>query len=85
MAGELGTTCGIGPYSWFGQADEEPPGVGDFLRTRTGTCYLITAARTIGGNRRRFMFECTRLGKDAVQLDEPGVYSLRWDSRARRT
>lgn len=81
MSKEPGTTCRIGPYTWFGHDSGDPPGEGDFLRTTTGTCYRIDTARTIGGDSRRFMFGVTRLERDAVQLGEPGVYSLQWDGR----
>lgn len=81
MAGEPGTTCGVGPYTWFGAPGEQPPEEGDFLLTRTGTSYRIDSARTIGGDAHRFMFRCTRLEKNAVQLGQPGVHSLAWNPR----
>lgn len=81
MIREPGTTCGIGPYTWHGGDLAEPPGVGDFLRTRAGSCYRIDSARTVGGDRHRFMFRVTRLERDAVQPGQPGVFDLYWNPR----
>jgi hypothetical protein len=82
----VGTTCTIRyriPADYAELPDIEP---GDFLRTvPRGTCYRVDVARPVKSTRwpgaRCYALTCTRLGRDAVQLGEPGVYSLVWDSR----
>lgn len=57
--------------------DAEPPEPGDFLRTRSGRCYVIESK---SGRRLR----CRVLEKDAVQFGEPGVWFWEWASRNRK-
>lgn len=67
---EPGTTCRLRISYW----DGERPVAGDFLRTPSGTCYRIDRALPS-------VFEVTRLGKDAVQFGEPGVFTWVFDKR----
>jgi hypothetical protein len=84
--GEVGTTCKI-RYRIEGGDPDADPVEGDLLRTVPGgTCYRIDTVRRLPDDARwpgarRFTLKCIRLGKDAVQLGEPGVYGLVWDSR----
>lgn len=74
MTGERrapGTRCKL-RVAW----GEVPP-EGDILRTRAGSCYLV---ERVSGK----TLHCVRLGKDAVQLGEPGVWDWQWGSRNRR-
>lgn len=86
MIGEVGTTCRI---RYRIPADCNQPEPGDFLRTvPRGTCYRIdevheTPPRPQCPGWRCLSLLCMRLGLDAVQLGEPGVFDLVWDSRRR--
>lgn len=90
MSAAVGTTCTI-RYRIPADMPDVPGLVeGDLLRTvPRGTCYRIDDARPVRSTRwpgaRCYALTCTRLGHDAVQLGDPGVYSLVWDSRQRRT
>jgi hypothetical protein len=88
MTGEVGTTCTV-RYRITGGIEPADPVDGDLLRTVPGgTCYRIEEARRLPNDARwpgarRYVLKCVRLGKDAVQLGEPGVFPLVWDSRRR--
>jgi hypothetical protein len=83
---EVGTTCRI---RYCVPVDLHPPEPGDFLRTVSrGTCYRIdevreTPPRPARPGMRCLSLLCVRLGLDAVQLDDPGVFDLVWDRRRR--
>lgn len=55
------------------------PEEGDFLRTDSGSCYLIDKIRPPKRGRAVAVFEVTRLGKDAVQFGDPGVWGWRFE------
>lgn len=78
MRGGPGTTCTLVVNDWAGPALEP----GDFLRTKTGTCYRIDDVRpTRPGSRTVARLRCTRLIRDAVQLGESGVHPWYWSPR----
>jgi hypothetical protein len=61
--------------------DGELPVAGDFLRTASGSCYLIEEARP-GRGRTVAVFVCRKLEDDAVAYGSPGVH--RWTFGLRR-
>lgn len=80
MPAPPGTEIGL-TYDWSGAGP--PPGVGDWLRTRTGRLYMITSARRV----RSSVSPC-RLAFRAVILEElPDegctIYPLVWNKRDR--
>lgn len=77
MRGGVGTQCKLRCY----HSDGPPPVEGDFLRTRTGTCYRIDRVRESTSGHVAYVFTVTRLGKDAVQFDAPGVCEWIWAKR----
>lgn len=61
---------------------EEKPEDGDFVRTVPGgSCYRIDRAWESSKTPYRFYLACTRLERDAVELGDPGVWSLHWYRR----
>jgi hypothetical protein len=86
--GAVGTTCTIRYRIPADLPDVPDLEEGDLLRTvPRGTCYRVDRARRVNSARwpgaRCYALTCTRLGHGAVQLGEPGVFSLEWDSRNR--
>ncbi len=74
---EPGSTCRLS-YD-CGDRTPEP---GDFVRTVPGgSCYRIDGVRQSPRIHGRFYLACTRLPRDAVQLDAPGVWDLTWYRR----
>lgn len=66
-------------------AGYEGPVEGDFWRSDPGgSCYLIDQVRANQNNSRRNSYLVTRLGKDAVAADDPGVHLFHWNYRRRR-
>ena len=78
--GAVGTTCKI-TYT-CGVPGPEP---GDLIRTSAGSCYEIEEVRESPSVLGRYRLKCIRLGKDAVQEGEPGVWPLYWERRPRRS
>lgn len=81
MRGVPGTSC-VMTVAWWNEGAPVPE-PGDFLRTRTGSCYRIDEVRP-GRVRPVSSFRCTRLEKDAVAEGAPGVWMWEWKARARR-
>lgn len=79
----VGTQCKLS-YDLGADHEGPLPERGDFFRAvKTGTCWMIDEVRA-SSVRGRVNTTCTRLGKDAVQLGEPGVWPLYWSERRRR-
>jgi hypothetical protein len=76
MRGQPGTTCKISYDLNARTAPEE----GDFLRTESGTCYMVDVARQ-SPTLDRVYLTCTRLDVDAVYFGDPGVHPLYWNPR----
>lgn len=75
---EPGTECTL-RMSW----DDSPlPVEGDFLRSVPGgSCYRVESVRRSG---ERWNMRVTRLGRDAVQIGDEGVFAFEWNVRRRR-
>lgn len=86
MTTEIGTRCRLVAMFWQAEdltlldhVDAEP---GDFLRTQAGTCYRIDEIRPCRPDAKALaVLICTRLGKDAVELDDQGVHLWTWRPR----
>lgn len=76
MSREPGTTCRL--HYDCGDGVPEP---GDFVRTPAGSCYRIDGVKPSRRTRGRFYLTCTRLERNAVQPDQPGVWPLHWYRR----
>jgi hypothetical protein len=64
---------------------EARPAEGDLLRSEPGgSCYRIDEVRTSRRDSDRVNYRVTRLGRDAVAADAPGVFTFRWLRRERR-
>lgn len=73
----VGTRCTLRAYWW----EDPAPVEGDFLRTAAGSCYRIEEICDSRSEHIAHVLICTRLGKDAVQLGDPGVREWVWASR----
>lgn len=61
------------------------PDVGDIVRTVPGgSCYLVEGVRRSPSRFERVYIQATRLGRDAAQLGDEGVWPLYWWPRRRR-
>lgn len=77
---EPGTQCTLRAYWW----DGVPPVDGDFLRTLAGSCYRIDEVHPSRSEHIVHTLRCTRLERNAVQLDDDGVYLWEWARRPRQ-
>lgn len=77
----VGTRCTLRCYHWDGP---DPPVEGDFLRTDASSCYRIESIRESDYDHIAYVLTVTRLGKDAVQFDDPGVSRWVWAKRPAR-
>lgn len=77
-----GLVCTLRAYECEPDPDGALPEAGDFFRTEAGTCYRIDDVRPgRAGSKVLFAFRCTRLGRDAVQDGDDGVWRWWWRTR----
>ena len=75
----VGSQCTLTMTRWDGDVPVE----GDLLRAVPGgSCYRVDDVRRTPAGRLRL--RVTRLGKDACQLGDEGVFGFSWNARARK-
>lgn len=77
---EVGSQCTL----WQDWPAGESPEEGDILRSHPGgSCYLLDEILGVRerGDRWRYRFRVTRLGKDAAPADGDGVWLFTWNKR----